>query len=196
MELSLPETLRRLRTHAEEPGPDSRELAARTALPEDTVRALPRGPGVPPGTVEERVCARVRTPAAAQVARRRTRPGDPVTEIAGRLGTSQLWARKPPRGEKTPDVTLPHGLAAFLGVAEGEAFFTAPPADALDRVPRARPARRGHPAPGPIRVLTDGHAVADAGPRRDGAVAPERPAQPHAGLIRSVLPTREGTQQR
>lgn len=131
MDHPLNDTLERLRAHkADLNCPD---LAGRTALPEDTVAALLRGEDPPADTIEDRVCARIKTLADAHLTRTQKRSGDLVTEVHEHLGISKEWARKLLKGEKMPNVPLLHGIADFFNVAGGEAFFTAPPADALNR---------------------------------------------------------------
>ncbi|MFJ5265296.1 hypothetical protein ACIQAC_33000 [Streptomyces sp. NPDC088387] len=57
-----------------------------------------------------------------------------ATGISQQLGVSTFWARQVCTGEKVPSVAFLHGLVGFFGKSQyGEAFFTAPAADALDR---------------------------------------------------------------
>ncbi|WP_190016809.1 hypothetical protein [Streptomyces lucensis] len=112
---------------------DPAELAARTALPEDTVRTLLQGGEPPEDTVNDRVRARVKTLADAHLRRSGRRMSDLAGSISRSLGVSTLWARKVCSGEKVPSVELLHGLVGFFGVEGGEAFFTAPASEALDR---------------------------------------------------------------
>lgn len=136
----LPVTLDRLQALIHEQGLevsqllDPRRLAARTALSEDTVRILLRGGEPTTDTVNERVRARIKALADAHMAR----TGKPMSDLAGRiseqLGVSAFWARKVCSGEKVPSVELLHGLVGFFGVEGGEAYFTAPASEALNRV--------------------------------------------------------------
>ncbi|MFF9158371.1 hypothetical protein ACF1AB_39800 [Streptomyces sp. NPDC014846] len=112
---------------------DPKELAAKTALPEDTIRTLLRGGTPPPDTVNERVRARIKALSDAHLAR----SGKPMSNLAGsisrQLGVSGVWARQVCSGDKVPSVELLHGLVDFFHVQGGEAFFTAPAAEALNR---------------------------------------------------------------
>ncbi|MER7377136.1 hypothetical protein [Streptomyces lanatus] len=134
------ETLRRLETHIREQNLDRsailnpRDLAAKSALPEHTVRCLLRGKNPPADTVNDRVQARIKALSDAHLAR----SGKPMSDLAGnvsrKLGISGVWARQVCSGEKTPSVELLHGLVEFFGVQGKEAFFTAPAPEALNRV--------------------------------------------------------------
>lgn len=137
--LPLHATLQRLEAIIEEQGLsrsrvlNPKELSTRTALPEPTVRALLRGKLPPSDTVNERVRARIKYLADAYLAR----SGKPMAELAGsihrELGVSPFWARQVCSGEKMPSVELLHGLVGYFAVPEGEAFFTAPAPEALNR---------------------------------------------------------------
>ncbi|WP_404959626.1 hypothetical protein [Streptomyces sp. 147326] len=127
---------------------DPEELAARTALPEETVRILLRGGEPPLDTVGERVRARVKALADAHLARTGTRMSDLAGGISRELGVSAFWARQVCSGEKVPSVEFLHGLVGFFGVGGGEAFFTAPAPEALNRallpvLAALRPAQEG-----------------------------------------------------
>ncbi|QOV40240.1 hypothetical protein IM697_18640 [Streptomyces ferrugineus] len=135
------ETLRRLETLIREQNLDRsailnpRDLAAKSALPEHTVRCLLRGKNPPADTVNDRVQARIKALSDAHLAR----TGKPMSDLAGslhrQLGISAFWARQVCSGEKTPSVELLHGLVEFFGVkGNGLAFFTAPAPEALNRV--------------------------------------------------------------
>lgn len=159
-----PETLRRLdRVLQEKEGRskplDAAELAVRAALPVSTVRALLQG-GVPPdGSVNDRVRMRIAALAEAEMAATGTRMSDLASDISERLGVSGYWARQACDGRKVPSVELLHGLVEYFGVEEGETFFTASAADALNRARlRPRSDRRR-----PVRPRRPRH------PRRDGA---------------------------
>ncbi|MGW1895098.1 hypothetical protein ACWCP6_33385 [Streptomyces sp. NPDC002004] len=132
-------TLERLEALCRERGMDRSELldpgalAARTALPEDTISVLLRGGRVPADTVPSRVSARIKALADAYL----THTGKPMSDLAGsisrQLGVSAFWARQVCSGTKVPSVELLHGLVGFFGVEGGEAFFTAPASEALNR---------------------------------------------------------------
>ncbi|MFD0319251.1 hypothetical protein [Streptomyces flavalbus] len=133
-------TLERLGTLTAERGIDRSELldpgelAARTALPLRTVRALLRGEAPPEDTVNERVRARIHALASAHLERTGQRMSDLVGSISRELGVSAYWARQVCSGQKVPSVELLHGLVGFFRVEGGEAFFTAPADEAVNRV--------------------------------------------------------------
>ncbi len=110
-----------------------KELAARTALPEDTVRTLLQGGQLPADTVNERVRHRVKALADAYLARTGKRMSDLAGSISQELGVSAFWARQVCSGEKVPSVEFLHGLVGFFGVGGAETFFTAPAPEALNR---------------------------------------------------------------
>ncbi|GAA0634653.1 hypothetical protein GCM10009535_08180 [Streptomyces thermocarboxydovorans] len=193
MEHPLAETLRRLRAHVGEDGLDPADLAVRTALPEHVVRALLRGEEGPADTVEERVCERIRTLAEAHVVRTGRRPADLVSEIAARLGISQVWARRLLKGEKLPNVPLLHGLADFFDVDGGEVFFTAPAADALNRTLLPLLEKYENPAADPVQALLRKYGVRAADLRSHGCLTPEQFETLLEGVIKSVLPPEGGT---
>jgi hypothetical protein len=113
---------------------DIRDLAARTALPEATVSTLLEGGTPPDDMVNDRVRARISTLAQADLTRSpHRRMSDLAGEVSRRLGVSDYWARQVCEGKKVPSVELLHGLVDFFGVEGGEAFFTAPAAEALNR---------------------------------------------------------------
>ncbi|MFE0681319.1 hypothetical protein ACFW17_10985 [Streptomyces sp. NPDC058961] len=138
----LPVALEELRALVREQGTprpellDPRELAARTALPVDTVRVLLRGGRPPVDTVNDRVRTRVKALADAHLARTGQRMSDLAGSVSRHLGVSAVWARKVCSGQKVPSVELLHGLVGFFGVEGGEAFFTAPASEALSRALR------------------------------------------------------------
>ncbi|MFF9091293.1 hypothetical protein ACF1BE_34025 [Streptomyces sp. NPDC014991] len=113
---------------------DYKNLSARTALPEDTVRALLNGLEPPPDSVNERVRARVKALADAHLVRTGRRMSDLAGNISQQLGVSAFWARQVCSGEKVPSVEFLHGLVSFFQVEGGEAFFTSPASEALNRV--------------------------------------------------------------
>ena len=196
----LPETLRRLDALAEEQGLprstllDPRELAARTALPERTVRTLLKGGTAPPDKVNDRVRARIRTLADAHLARTGCRMSDLAADIRERLGVSDYWARQVCAGRKVPSVEFLHGLVEYFGVEGGEAFFTAPAADALDRVLVAVLREFEQPAEqrDPILALMDRYGLKAADLRRHGAMTAEQLDRLLEGVIRSAVPQRTG----
>ncbi|MFH8219439.1 hypothetical protein ACH4C2_09765 [Streptomyces sp. NPDC018057] len=132
-------TLERLRALVQDRGAahpdplDPEALAAGTALPEATVRTLLDGGEPPADTVNERVRTRIKALADARLRRTGTRMSDLAGDISRQLGVSAFWARQVCSGEKVPSVELLHGLVGFFGVEGGEAFFTAPAPDALNR---------------------------------------------------------------
>jgi hypothetical protein len=180
-----------LREHAGEQDLNTTELAASSALPKDTVCALLRGEDVPEAEVEERVCARVETLAKAYVARPGKRLPDLIVEVAKHLECSPEWARKLLKGEKTPSVKSLHGLVEFFGVEGGEAFFTAPPADALNRVLLPKLAKYEDPSSDPVQALMKKYGVVGADLRMHGrrAMTPAELEALLAGVIKSVMPS-------
>ncbi|MFF8960140.1 hypothetical protein [Streptomyces sp. NPDC014894] len=114
--------------------PTPEELAAETALPVHTVRVLLQGGRAPADTVNDRVRARVKALSDAHLARTGGRMQDLAGSISQQLGVSRVWARQVCSGDKMPSVELLHGLVDFFRVGGGEAFFTAPAAEALNRV--------------------------------------------------------------
>lgn len=200
MELPIPslqETLRRLGEVVEERGLDRsevldpRRLAARTALSEQVVRALLRGDTPAPDEVEERVCQRVRTLAAARVSQGmgKTRL---VNEVAERLGISTVWARLLLDGRKVPTVPFLHKLAQYFEV-DGEAFFTTESSTALNRALLPELEKHETPRRDPIEVLLEKHGVVAADFRRHGALPMAQLETMIDGLIRSVLPKEGGS---
>ncbi|MGW0822575.1 hypothetical protein [Streptomyces sp. NPDC002845] len=112
-----------------------KELAAKTALPETTVSTLLKGGTPPADMVNDRVRARIRALAQADLTRTADRRmSDLASAVSRQLGVSDYWARQVCEGKKVPSVELLHGLVDFFGVDGGEAFFTAPAPEALNRV--------------------------------------------------------------
>ncbi|MDL5199607.1 hypothetical protein [Streptomyces sp. ALI-76-A] len=136
--MPLPETLQRLEELIREHGLDRsaifdpQVLAAKTALPESTVRHLLEGSTPPADTVNERVCARMKALSNAYLARTGKRMADLAAEISARTGVSDVWARSVCDGKKTPNIQLLHHLVGFFGV-DGESFFTVPAEEGLNR---------------------------------------------------------------
>ncbi|MFJ3880826.1 hypothetical protein ACIPW5_25665 [Streptomyces sp. NPDC090077] len=112
---------------------DPAALADRTALSEDTVRTLLGGGEPTVNAVNERVRTRIKALADAYLTKTGKRMSDLAGSISQELGVSAFWARKVCAGEKVPSVELLHGLVDFFGVTGGEAFFTAPAAEALNQ---------------------------------------------------------------
>jgi transcriptional regulator with XRE-family HTH domain len=197
VELPLPETLRRLRDHAGEHELNPQELADQTALPERTVRALLRGEELLLDRVEERVCTRVKTLADAHSVRTEKRFSDLVTEVAGKLKISEVWARKLLRGEKMPNVALLHGLAEHFEVEGGEAFFTAPPAEALNRVLLAKLAKYENPSPDPVTALMEKHGIVGTDLRLHGSHLTNQQLEDLlAGVLRTFVSPPTGESER
>ncbi|WP_309141786.1 hypothetical protein [Streptomyces griseicoloratus] len=136
---SLPETLEYLEALIEERRLkrsdllDLKGLAARTALPEQTIRNLLEGGNPPADTVNERVRARIKALSDAHLERTGRRMSDLAGSISRQLGVSAFWARQVCAGDKMPSVELLHGLVDYFHVDGGEAFFTAPAPEALNR---------------------------------------------------------------
>ncbi|MEU9354960.1 hypothetical protein AB0D65_29195 [Streptomyces griseoloalbus] len=188
MEQPLAETLRRLRAHGGERDLNCRDLAGETALPEDVVEALLKGEEPPAASVEERVCARIRTLRDAHLERTGKRASDLVAEVVAALDISDVWARKLLNGQKLPNVPLLHSLAKFFKVEGGEAFFTDPPADALNRVLQSRLQKYEAPATDPVQALMQRYGVVAADLRHHSALTPEQLETLLAGVIKSVMP--------
>ncbi|MEU1710703.1 hypothetical protein ABZ478_36240 [Streptomyces sp. NPDC005706] len=108
-------------------------LAGATALPESIVRTLLQGGEPPADTVNERVRTRIKALADARMARTGERMSELAGKISKQLGVSAFWARQVCSGTKVPSIELLHGLVEVFGVQVGETFFTAPPAEALNR---------------------------------------------------------------
>ncbi|MFK0143197.1 hypothetical protein [Streptomyces murinus] len=193
MELPLPETLQRLRTHAGDQALNAQELAAETALPEAVITLLLEGDTPPEDTVDERVCARVKALADAHVTNHRKRFSDLVREVQQRCNISDVWARRVLQGTKVPSVSLLHDLAAFFKVEGGESFFTAPPADALNRVLLTKLSAYEEPHSDPVRALMDRHGIVATDFRMHGRqMSNEQMEQVLADILRSILPPEQG----
>ncbi|WP_435615476.1 hypothetical protein [Streptomyces coelicoflavus] len=189
----LSETLRRLDRVVQEKEVrtkllDAAELARRTALPVSTVRSLLQG-GVPPDdSVNDRVRMRIAALAEAEMAATGRRMSDLASDISERLGVSGYWARQVCNGKKVPSVELLHGLVEYFGVEEGEAFFTASAADALNRV--LLPVLHGleDPENDPVLALMDRYGVRSADLRAHGSLTREQLERLLEGVLRSVVP--------
>ncbi|MET9355062.1 hypothetical protein ABZY14_19055 [Streptomyces sp. NPDC006617] len=167
---------------------DAAQLAGRTALPVSTVRSLLQG-GVPPDdSVNDRVRMRIAALAEAEMAATGKRMSDLASDISERLGVSVYWARQVCDGKKVPSVELLHGLVEYFGVEEGEAFFTASAADALNRV--LLPVLYGleHPESDPVLALMDRYGVRSADLRAHGSLTREQLDRLLEGVLRSVVP--------
>lgn len=191
MEPPLPDTLRRLRGHGARRDLDPKKLAAKTALPEEVVRALLQGKDLPQQKVEERVCARIAAVAEAYRVRTKTRPAELVSEVADRLQITTVWARKLLTGEKMPNVTLLDELVDFFEIEGGQKFFTAPPAEALNRVLLLALRKYEDPNADPMTALLAKHGVS-ADLRAHGVVTTDELEKFVVDLIRSVVPPEEG----
>ncbi|MFC8851658.1 hypothetical protein [Streptomyces sp. H23] len=189
----LSETLRRLDRVVQEEGVrtkllDAAELACRTALPVSTVRSLLQGGTPPDDSVNDRVRTRIAALAEAEMAATGKRMSDLASDISERLGVSGYWARQVCDGKKVPSVELLHGLVEYFGVEEGEAFFTAPAADALNRV--LLPVLHGleEPENDPVLALMDRYGVRSADLRAHGSLTREQLERLLEGVLRSVVP--------
>ncbi|MDU0257443.1 hypothetical protein RVN83_31150 [Streptomyces sp. PU10] len=189
----LSETLRRLDRVVQEEGVrtkllDAAELACRTALPVSTVRSLLQGGTPPDDSVNDRVRTRIAALAEAEMAATGKRMSDLASDISERLGVSGYWARQVCDGKKVPSVELLHGLVEYFGVEEGEAFFTAPAADALNRV--LLPVLHGleDPENDPVLALMDRYGVRSADLRAHGSLTREQLERLLEGVLRSVVP--------
>ncbi|MGW7337411.1 hypothetical protein [Streptomyces sp. NPDC054808] len=189
----LSETLRRLDRVMQEKEDRSRlldaaELARRTALPVSTVRSLLQGGTPPDDSVNDRVRTRIAALAEAEMAATGKRMSDLASDISERLGVSGYWARQVCDGKKVPSVELLHGLVEYFGVEEGEAFFTAPAADALNRV--LLPVLHGleEPENDPVLALMDRYGVRSADLRAHGSLTREQLERLLEGVLRSVVP--------
>ncbi|CAL9390852.1 hypothetical protein [Streptomyces sp. enrichment culture] len=189
----LSETLRRLDRVVQEEGVrskllDAAELARRTALPVSTVRSLLQGGTPPDDSVNDRVRTRIAALAEAEMAATGKRMSDLASDISERLGVSGYWARQVCDGKKVPSVELLHGLVEYFGVEEGEAFFTAPAADALNRV--LLPVLHGleDPENDPVLALMDRYGVRSADLRAHGSLTREQLERLLEGVLRSVVP--------
>ncbi|MEU7428006.1 hypothetical protein [Streptomyces sp. NPDC040750] len=192
MEPKLPETLRRLQECVDEHDRskllDPASLAAKTALPHGTIQALLSGQDVPADAVEDRVTARIKALAEARLVETGRRLSDLVAEVSTQLGISQVWARKLLCGEKMPNVPLLHGLAEFFHVDGGEAYFTAPPADALNRVLLPMLRQLEVPESDPVQALMKRYGVVTTDLRRHSSMSQQQLEQVIASVIRSVVP--------
>ncbi|KAF2776196.1 MULTISPECIES: hypothetical protein [unclassified Streptomyces] len=196
----LSETLRRLDQVVREQGVSSKpldaaELAGRAALPVSTVRILLQGGAPPDDSVNDRVRMRIAALAEAEMAATGKRMSDLASDISERLGVSGYWARQVCDGKKVPSVELLHGLVEYFGVEEGEAFFTASAADALNRV--LLPVLHGleHPENDPVLALMDRYGVRSADLRAHGSLTREQLERLLEGVMRSVVPPDGGREQ-
>ncbi len=189
----LSETLRRLDRVVQEKEDrskllDAAELARRTALPVSTVRSLLQGGTPPDDSVNDRVRMRIAALAEAEMAATGKRMSDLASDISERLGVSGYWARQVCDGKKVPSVELLHGLVEYFGVEEGETFFTASAADALNRV--LLPVLHGleEPENDPVLALMDRYGVRSADLRAHGSLTREQLERLLEGVLRSVVP--------
>ncbi|MEU6406018.1 hypothetical protein [Streptomyces sp. NPDC046985] len=168
---------------------DPAELSGKTSLPVLVVERLLHGERVPDDSVEERVCARMRTISAAHMASRGMGKMALVNEVAERLSLSTAWARKLVDGEKVPTVTFLHQLVRYFGV-EDERYFTATASDALNRVLLPVLERYENPESDPVQALMKRYGIVGADMRQHGMISPEQLEALFAGVIKSVMPPR------
>jgi antitoxin component HigA of HigAB toxin-antitoxin module len=173
---------------------DPQTLAARTALPQSTVRSLLKGAAPPADTVNERVCARIKALSDAYLARSGKRMSDLAAAVAARLEISDVWARSVCDGKKIPNVTHLHRLVQFFDVDGGESFFTAPADEALNRVLLPALQRLEHPEQDPVAALLDRYGVKGADLRAHGSVSRVQLERILEGVLRSVAPEEEDPQ--
>ncbi|WP_369153717.1 hypothetical protein [Streptomyces sp. R17] len=196
----LSETLRRLDKAIQEKGIrsdllDVAELAAKTALPTSTVRILLQGGTSPDDSVNDRVRTRIAALAKAHMAATGRRMSDLASDISHQLGVSGYWARQICDGKKVPSVELLHGLVEYFEVEEGEAFFTASAADALNRALLPLLHKLEHPESDPVLALMDRYGVRTADLRMHGSLTREQLERLLEGVLRSVVPPEGGREQ-
>ncbi|MBD0420261.1 hypothetical protein H0H10_14050 [Streptomyces sp. TRM S81-3] len=199
----LSQTLQRLHTLIQEQGLDQsvlldpEKLAEQTALPEASVRALLHGGAtLPADSVNDRVRSRIRTLAHAHIRRTGSRMSDLASRVSERLGVSEVWARLVCDGKKVPSVEFLHGLVRFFDVEGGEAFFTAPADEALNRVllpivDRLQSSEGGDP----VLALMDRYGVRATDLRAHGSLTREQLERLLEGVLRSVVPPGGGRDQ-
>ncbi|MER6030901.1 hypothetical protein [Streptomyces sp. NPDC001851] len=189
----LHETLRRLTALIEERGLkrsellNPRELAARTALPETDVRVLLKGGTPPADKVNDRVRTRIKALADAHLTRTGRRMSDLAADIGSCLGVSGYWARQVCDGRKVPSVAFLHGLVEYFGVEGGEAFFTAPADEALNRALFPALVRLENPHTDPVQALLDRYGVSTTDLRTNGSLTRGQLERLLEGVLRSVL---------
>ncbi|MFF9819283.1 hypothetical protein [Streptomyces sp. NPDC014006] len=199
----MSQTLQRLHRLIQEQGLDHsalldpEKLAEQTALPEASVRALLHGGGtLPADSVNDRVRSRIRTLAYAHLGRTGSRMSDLASRISERLGVSEVWARLVCDGKKMPSVELLHGLVRFFNVEGGEAFFTAPADEALNRallpiVDKLQSRESGDP----VLALMGRYGVRATDLRMHGSLTRDQLERLLEGVLRSVVPPGEGRDQ-
>jgi transcriptional regulator with XRE-family HTH domain len=171
------------------------ELAAKTALPTSIVRTLLQGGTPPDDSVNDRVRTRIAALAKANMAATGKRMSDLASDISQRLGVSGYWARQICDGKKVPSVELLHGLVEYFEVEEGEAFFTASAADALNRALLPLLHKLEHPESDPVLALMDRYGVRSADLRMHGSLTREQLERLLEGVLRSVVPPEGGREQ-
>ncbi|WP_217251558.1 hypothetical protein [Streptomyces sp. AC602_WCS936] len=187
----LHETLERLEALIMEHGLDRTDLfdpaklAAQTALPEDAVRVLLAGGSLPADTVNDRVRARISTLATGYLQATGRRMSDLVSELHLRLGVSEIWARQICDGKKVPNLEFLHGLVKFFDIEGGEAFFTAPADETLNRVLLSTLRRLESD---PVQALLDRYGVRGTDLRAHGSMTRRQLERLLEGVFRSVLP--------
>ncbi|WP_369392736.1 hypothetical protein AB5J72_38040 [Streptomyces sp. CG1] len=190
----LHETLRRVTALIEEQGFQRSDLlnpqglAARTALPQTIVRILLEGGTPPTDTVNDRVRARIKALSDAHLTRTGRRMSDLAADIGNCLGVSGYWARQVCDGKKVPSVELLHGLVEYFKVEGGEAFFTAPADEALNRALLPVLDRLANPNTDPVQALMDRYGVKTTDLRMHGSLTREQLERLLEGVFRSVLP--------
>ncbi|MFJ3658265.1 hypothetical protein ACIPPR_33780 [Streptomyces nigra] len=202
MEPELPETLQRLSAYIDEQSLeplDARQLSDRTALPEETVRALLNGESPEPDTVEVRVCTRLVRLANAHMVRNGGKLVDLISAVVRHfaqqgIDISEMWARQLLTGKKVPNIVYLHGLGQFFQVEGGEQFFTAPAHAALNRVLLTDLRRlEGVEAQDPMEALMKRYGVVGTDLRMHGhePLNAEQLDRILAGVFRSLFPTSE-----
>ncbi|WCN05061.1 hypothetical protein [Streptomyces sp. M92] len=187
----LYETLERLEALITEHGLDRTDLldpaklAAQTALPEDAVRVLLAGGSLPADTVNDRARARISTLATAYLRATGRRMSDLASELHLRLGVSEIWARQICDGKKVPNLEFLHGLVKFFDIEGGEAFFTAPADETLNRVLLSTLRRLESD---PVQALLDRYGVRGTDLRAHGSMTRRQLERLLEGVFRSVLP--------
>ncbi|MER6678432.1 hypothetical protein [Streptomyces sp. NPDC000983] len=192
MDPELHETLERLHRRIEEQRLGSTHLlnpatlARTTALPQATVEALLRGETPEPEHLDQqirfRVKARTRTNLAADA--------QTLTHLANQvhrhLGITRRRARSILNGERTPEYDALPRLAEILRTEGGAEFFTAPPAQVLNRALLAELDQSKTPAT--IEDVMRQHGVLHTDLRLHGTMEPDQFAQFIGRIVESLNP--------
>ncbi|MFE9702493.1 hypothetical protein [Streptomyces sp. NPDC005930] len=120
---------------------------------------------------------------------------DLASRISEHLGVSDVWARLVRDGKKMPSAELVYGLVRFFDVERGEAFFTAPADEALNR---ARPPIVDTLPPeggDPTLALLDRYGVRATDLCMHGSLTRDQLERLLEGVLRSVMPPGEGRDQ-